>query len=60
MSKSSNKRDIVEGAVIAAATIEIIEAIKMLVCMWADPEAMPEVKAKLNENQQILMTNFTK
>lgn len=57
---SSNKKDIVEGAVIAAATIELIEAVKIIVAMWADPEAMPEVKAKLYENQQILMTNFTK
>lgn len=57
---SGNNKDVVKGAIYAAIAIEVFDALKMLACMWADPEAMPEVKAKLNENQQILMTNFTK
>ena len=57
---SSNKKDIVSGAILAAAAIEGFEALKMLVCMWADPEQLPEVKAQLKENHKVLMANFTK
>ena len=57
---SSNKRDVVSTALFAAAVVEGFEALKILVCMWADPEQLPEVKAQFAENQKILMTNFTK
>lgn len=57
---SSNKRDVVSVALLTAAAMEGFEALKILACMWADPEQLPEVKARFEENQKILMTNFTK
>ena len=57
---SNNKRDVVSAALLGVAIVEGIDALKILVCMWADPEQLPEVKAHFAENQKILMTNFTK
>lgn len=57
---SSNKKDIVAGAVLTAAAFEGFEALRIIVAKWADPEAMPEIKARLSENSEILRTNFTK
>lgn len=57
---SNNKKDIVAGAVLTAAAFEGFEALRIIVAKWADPEAMPEVKAYLTENFEILRTNFTK
>ena len=57
---SSNRKDVVYGALLAAAAVEGFNALKILACMWADPEQLPEVKARFEENRKILMTNFTK
>lgn len=57
---SSNNKDMVKGAIITAVAFEGFEALRIIVAKWADPEAMPEVKAYLTENFEILRTNFTK
>ena len=57
---NTKKRDIVEGAVYAAIIVELVDAAKMVMLMCMDPEVMPKQKARLKENHQILMANFTK
>lgn len=57
---NSKVKDIAGTAVMTAAAFELIGAVKTLALMIMDEECFVEQKKYLNENRQILMTNFTK